>query len=364
MTNPSSKDDSIIIVGAGIFGLSLAYELAAHRGYRKIVILDRYAPPVPDGSSVDVSRIIRADYADSFYGSLADSALKEWRDNSEWSSHFHESGFVMLSSRSDHPYISQCRSQSAEVFEAHEAEDKIKRIYPGVQAKLKGMAAVHNHLGGWANAQAAVRHLADRCNLAGVSFITGNAGTVISLVTSGLRVTGVRTSSGNKFLADTVILATGAWTNQLSHEFKLPLLATGQPVGFIQLTADESKRIGQMPLMINFETGVFCFPPTPGSHMLKLARHGFGFTTRIETSDDRAVSSPKLSQNNASSSYLPHDAATALREGVSFFFPEFADRPWAKLRMCWYTDTPKGDFVVDYHPKLEGLFLATGGSGQ
>lgn len=364
MARISSTDKPLIIVGAGVFGLGLAYELAANRGYTNVIVLDRFAPPVPDGSSVDVSRVIRAEYADSFYGSLAVDAMKEWRSNPHWSSHFYDSGFVMLSSSRDHPYISQCRSQPVEVFEAHEAEEKVKSLYPGVQAEFNSMTAVHNTLGGWADARAAVQGLAERCSLAGVSFLTGNAGTVTSLITEGSKVTGVETGAGSKLYADRVVLATGAWTNRLVPDFNLSLLATGQPVGFIQLTPEEAKRLSAMPVMINFDTGVFCFPPTPGSNMLKLARHGFGFATRVTTVDDRVISSPKLQENNAASDYLPEDAEESLRDGVRLYFPEFADRPWARLRMCWYTDTPKGDFVVDYHPKIQGLFLATGGSGQ
>ncbi|KAK8927864.1 L-pipecolate oxidase [Metarhizium anisopliae BRIP 53293] len=358
------QDNPFIIVGAGIFGLSLAYELAANRKYANVVVLDRHAPPVPDGSSVDVSRIIRADYADSFYGSLAVDAMKEWRNNPDWSSHFYDSGFLMLSSCRSHPYISQCRSQPVEVFEASEAEAKVRTLYPGVQAQLNGMTAVHNIQGGWADARAAVQGLAERCSQAGVSFLTGTAGTVASLIKKGSRVVGVETVTGNRLLADTVVLATGAWTNLVVPDFNLSLLATGQPVGFIQLTPEEAARLGSMPVMINFDTGVFCFPPTPGSHMLKLARHGFGFATRVQTAENHVVSSPNLGGDNSVSGYLPEDAETALRDGVKLFFPEFAHRAWARLRMCWYTDTPRGDFVVDYHPSIEGLFLATGGSGH
>lgn len=41
-----------------------------------------------------------------------------------------------------------------------------------------------------------------------------------------------------------------------------------------------------------------------------------------------------------------------------------ANRPFTKARICWYTDTPHGDFLITYHPDFEGLFLATGGSGH
>ncbi|KAG7103993.1 L-pipecolate oxidase like protein [Verticillium longisporum] len=44
--------------------------------------------------------------------------------------------------------------------------------------------------------------------------------------------------------------------------------------------------------------------------------------------------------------------------------PQLHDRPFAAERICWYTDTPTGDFLVDYHPGWRGLFLATAGSGH
>jgi len=39
------KDSKIVIIGAGIFGLSTAYQLASE-GYRNVVVLDRHMPPV------------------------------------------------------------------------------------------------------------------------------------------------------------------------------------------------------------------------------------------------------------------------------------------------------------------------------
>ncbi|KAF7556913.1 hypothetical protein G7046_g6174 [Stylonectria norvegica] len=366
------QDEPVIIVGAGVFGLSLAYELAAVRGYTKVTVLDRYMPPVPDGSSVDVSRIIRSEYADPLYASLAVDALAEWR-TPDWASQYHESGFLMLARGSDdNSYVAKYRAmrerqkakQPMEIFDANESEAKIKRLYPGVQADLKETSVLRNTIGGWANATEAIRGLAARCSLVGVSFVTGAHGTVLSLNRSGSRVTGVQTAAGTSLSAASVVLATGAWTNTLMPGMTHNLLSVGQPVGFIQLSAEEARRLSKMPVMIDTNTGVFCFPPTPDTHQLKLARHGFGFTTQITTDGGRVVSAPRLDGNNATSGYLPSDAEQALREGARKFFPEFGDRDWVKLRLCWYTDTPAGDFVVDHHPEIEGLFFATGGSGH
>lgn len=39
------KDKNIVVVGAGVFGLTTALELAL-QGYRNITVLDRHVPPV------------------------------------------------------------------------------------------------------------------------------------------------------------------------------------------------------------------------------------------------------------------------------------------------------------------------------
>jgi glycine/D-amino acid oxidase-like deaminating enzyme len=39
------KDSRIVIIGAGVFGLSTAVELV-RKGYRNITIVDRHVPPV------------------------------------------------------------------------------------------------------------------------------------------------------------------------------------------------------------------------------------------------------------------------------------------------------------------------------
>ncbi|KAL4930249.1 uncharacterized protein BDV17DRAFT_289853 [Aspergillus undulatus] len=74
---PVSQNDPILITGAGVFGLSTALELT-RRGYTNIAVLDRHVPPVVDGSSVDISRIIRADYAGPIYAQMALEASAFW----------------------------------------------------------------------------------------------------------------------------------------------------------------------------------------------------------------------------------------------------------------------------------------------
>ncbi|KFY08421.1 hypothetical protein V492_06245 [Pseudogymnoascus sp. VKM F-4246] len=99
-----SKEASVIIVGAGVFGLTLAHELC-QRGYTQVTVLDRHPPRVPDGSSVDISHIIRSDYADAQYMKMAVEATAGWK--SEYSQYYHESGLLIISGKGGISYLSQ-----------------------------------------------------------------------------------------------------------------------------------------------------------------------------------------------------------------------------------------------------------------
>ncbi len=63
--------DSVIIVGAGAFGLSTALHLSL-AGYANITVLER-GDTIPSRYSAanDITKIIRADYDDPFYRDLA-----------------------------------------------------------------------------------------------------------------------------------------------------------------------------------------------------------------------------------------------------------------------------------------------------
>ncbi|PYH81091.1 FAD dependent oxidoreductase [Aspergillus uvarum CBS 121591] len=375
MAIPPSKSAAIVIVGAGVFGLSTALELT-RRGYTNITVLDRHLAPVPDGSSVDVSRIIRADYADVFYARMALDALQNgW--HGEYAPYFYQSGLMCTQTQGsgEHEYIAQSKQnmeqlggKAANLVSFQGAE--IRQQYPGIHGDLSQASGYVNMDSGWANAELSIGHLARNCTRAGVSFRAGPQGTVTDLLTQTTsttgkkQVTGVRTASGESISADLVMVSTGAWTPHLL-EMTGRSVSVAQPVAFLQLTADEARELdnNRCPVILDLSTGWFTFPPTPGTHLLKIARHGFGYerTNEAKPQNPSSYSAPSLARQGG---YLPPDAEKALREGLELWLPRFKDRPFVQRRLCWYSDTPRGDFIVDYHPDYEGLFVATGGSGH
>ncbi|KAG8725798.1 hypothetical protein FRC12_024021, partial [Ceratobasidium sp. 428] len=83
-----STETSVLILGAGCFGLSTAYELLK-RGYRNVTIIDR-APelPAPDAASTDLNKIVRSAYRKNAYTRLARESINEWKTG-DWDGAYH-----------------------------------------------------------------------------------------------------------------------------------------------------------------------------------------------------------------------------------------------------------------------------------
>jgi sarcosine oxidase/L-pipecolate oxidase len=386
MATAYTPPSSIIIVGSGVFGLSLAYALAQSPSHAstRIVVLDRSPFPSPDGSSVDSSRIIRADYSIAAYTALAALAQNTWRQQGPGElggeGRYSETGLTLVSNFKDD--IKPGTTEGGYVKQSYENVLNLTQAAGEVGAisELKDRAAIKacvgagegsgewgyiNRSSGWADAEESMKWLRAKVEATGrVEFQLGEAE---SLVRSGKKVTGVKLVSGEVKSTDIVVLATGAWTGKLV-DLTGRASATGQVLAYINLTPEEQERYGKMPTLLNLSTGMFIITPT--KNVLKVARHGYGYTnpTTIPNPDGAEkgsieVSLPRTSYDVGSQD-IPSEGQAACRAALREMVPELGDRAFTKTRICWYTDTPEGDFLFDYHPDFEGLFLATGGSGH
>ena len=217
-----------------------------------------------------------------------------------------------------------------------------------------------NRSAGWADATKGVVHYRNLCIDKGVSFISGARGTVTGFDKDVQgKIVAVQTASGHRWEGEHFILAAGAWSNRLMPMHN-STLATGQVLGYIKLTLEEMQRLKDMPIYINSETGWFVFPPHEETGFLKCAVHGWGYT-RTETQEP---SSPPTTPHGERVNFAPADGVQRLINGLREIFPDIAERGFDRTAVCWYNDTPTGDFIMDYHPDHSNLFVATGGSGQ
>lgn len=366
------KNSHIVIIGAGAFGLSTALRLVED-GYTSVTVLDRCPPPVPDGSSNDISRVIRFDYGDDVYAQIAKEAYDLWKTPA-YSDAFHRTPCMWISQDAtpDQPVqpggaeysrrVKNALTKLGQEWHALASTGEAKRRFPSLTGSIDapGFDAFYNTEAGWADAGLAVRQLLARCASAGVSFVTGPSGQVVGFEKAADGAMGaVRTANGKRVDGDLFIVATGAWTPSLVPAWN-SMLAAAQVVGYLRLTPDEVAQLKDLPIYFNFSTGFFAFPPHEASGYLKVACHGFGYTA-TSPSD---VSAPPSLAVSSRANFIPADGTRRLLAGLNDILPHLVSRGFEKVGLCWYNDTPSGDFIMDYHPEHRNLFIATGGSGQ
>ncbi|KAJ6787535.1 hypothetical protein PWT90_02790 [Aphanocladium album] len=391
---------SVLIVGSGVFGLSTAWSLTQRPEYAhtKITVVDDASacgaefPPL-DAASVDSSRIIRADYADPHYSDLAAVAQVEWRkqgdDDLGGQGRYMESGLLLTA---DHPKVTK-EGKLTGMDYTKESWRNVVRIakeagHPAERVKaLESAEALKEHLGtpgrpgdwgylntlsGWANAGEGMRWQYRRVKATGrVDFVDAK---VTELVTEGKRVVGAKLAAGNVLRADLVFVAAGAWTGALI-DLRGRTEATGHVLGYIDISQEELDSLSKQPVVLNLTSGLFFIPPQ--ERVLKVARHSFGYLNPVTVPNALPVSPaaprgpivaslPVTSRSSGGPGRLPTEADIDLRRAFRDLVPlkGLETRPWRETRLCWYADTRDGDWLVDYHPGWEGLFVATGDSGH
>ncbi|KAK7742367.1 hypothetical protein SLS53_004512 [Cytospora paraplurivora] len=428
-TKGQQKDNvpsSILIVGSGVFGLSTALSLTRHPRFTntQITIVDRSSSPSTtsssgreqqqqqqvfpsrDASSIDTSRIIRADYADPAYAALAAQAQEIWRlpDGPGGDGRYQETGLMIVadagssSSSSESTPASSVAVQAAPTTTKKKSgldyarsswenvkslasaadqpstlRDKIEEL-PSAEAIRAaygtgggtGTWGYINRLSGWADAEACMDWLYRTVQATGrVSFVSGTAASlVVSLYNRRTpEVRGVRLTTGEELAADLTVLAAGAWTSSLV-DLTGRAVSTGQVLAYMDITDEEQARLRGVPTLLNLSTGYFII--TPAGNTLKVARHAYGYLNpSVSPNGNKPISAPVTHLTDPSLS-IPESDQVGLRQALREMIPwsDLHDRPFKSTRLCWYTDTPDGDFIIDYHSDYKGLFIATGGSGH
>ncbi|TAQ87172.1 hypothetical protein B7494_g4486 [Chlorociboria aeruginascens] len=394
MSSPSfTPPKSILIIGSGVFGLSTTLALTENPLYKytSITVVDRSPFPAPDGSSIDSSRIVRSDYSDPSYASLGAAALTKWRSDSRSSlggqNRYNETGLLFscdVPSQGAH-YVEESLKNVQYLCEAANDTTSVTKLptpsamqETALTGGYTGDWGYVNRKSGWANAEESMIWLRSQVESTGrVKFVIAE---VASLIYSSdyTTVLGAKCKDGSIYSADLTIVAAGAWSASLV-DLRGRVTSSGQTLLYIALTEAEQKEYGKMPVVMNMSTGFFVI--TPRNRVLKVARHSHGYSnpTTIRNPNPKpkrgeeeiTISLPITTWNHPSSAPPKTLEETipkrAIRESLEFLhtlFPNLAPRPFVKGRVCWYSDTPKGDFLITYHPDYRGLLLATGGSGH
>ncbi|PWN87701.1 FAD dependent oxidoreductase [Acaromyces ingoldii] len=406
---------SVAIVGAGIFGLSLAVALC-ERGHT-VTVFDRnqyddngYSPD-EDGvqaASVDHNKILRASYGSKLhYQRLAMESRQAWLDTDKASEDgrllFDPCGMLRVQPSSELSALERETLANMErdglrdtQFVKSKPDDRKRAQEQGWEAKLLEFAipdradgatfeAVLDSLAGFVKCSKACAHFHQLSQSKGVQFVFGpEEGAFDSLVLDDRkRAKGLRTKDGQVHPADVVVVAAGSYSTQVLPELGYHLESSAGSLATFKIDKKDKtmwKKYSpeRFPVITwkstprdpaGKDTGSVYVLPRTDEGLVKIGYRGIKFTNFQPTPREAPFSQDgkwSVPLPPAESVCLPQSADEAIRQFVDVFLPDFKGLPYHSTRLCWYTDSLDNSFVVDYVPTFadRSVFVCTGGSGH
>lgn len=221
MTNDLPRSVPVLVIGAGVHGLSTAWHLA--RAGESVLVLDK--TDVAAGASGIACGVVRNNYFQPAMSELMAACVEVWESDPE-SFHYHGSGYIALGPP----------AQESDLIAVHERQQRIG--YPSdlllgedeVAAHMRSLfgdwrargltVCLHERAGGYAFNRESMLGLAGKAQAAGAEIRTGVEVTGFDFDSSGA-VSAVRTSEATVEV-EQVVVAVGPWIAQLWELLGLP----------------------------------------------------------------------------------------------------------------------------------------------
>lgn len=407
----SKKTDAIVIVGAGVFGLTSALHLA-RAGYTNIHLFDKQDFLVTnysfaagsDGASADENKILRASYGgQELYQRMAFAAMQEWE---QWNQDMASDADIPDALKDTEKLWDRCGFlRIEETFGQHEIDtqnsfpEEIKHTQYRVTDEQRIREATESGIprskfdpfdhvkrglrtdgildmtAGYTLASKACTYALYLCQKAGINLHLGSStGTFDSFLYSDTTVTGIKTADGTSHQAALVIMATGGWTPSLLPAAQPLLETTAGTILTINLPHSRqdlwekyapasfpvwSWNMGGFDASSETPGGLYGFPRTPEG-VMKFGFRGAKWTNYTHTT----ASGHKISYPKTDIQEIPERAFNIVKAFCAENMPDLLDLELQRGRLCWYTDSVDNSFLVSYVPGQCGLMVASGGSGH
>lgn len=343
----------VVIIGGGVLGTSVAYHLTK-RKVSDVILLERLDLATAASSQAAglmfaisskpaVDRLSRVTFKD------IDSLEELLGDHLD----FHCVGTVrfadtkknrstleVLCARAQHENI------SAELVDQTWLADNLPWVTVGSET-LSMFIAEDGYIDPYRLATAYAR----AAKLSGVRIETGVA--VKSIHFNGKRISGVETSKGI-FQCENVVVAAGAWSNNLTMPIGIPLPMT--PVrSHYWITAQGRLFDKNQPMTVHADAGVFTRPEVNGMVLGVQETFSPTFDYRIIPDD---ISTFTITENGHE-----WDSLIEAGERISGFFPGLNDARFESYVSGLSAYTPDGHFILGEIVERPGLYVAAGCCG-
>lgn len=270
-----SETADVIVIGAGIIGLSTAFQIARRSGL-KVVVFEK-GSGLGEGSTGASSAVCRFRYSRSEMVELARDGIHAYQNwgqflgTDEPRAHFNRDGVLWLGDgRTDWPEAEQARLATfglrADVLDDDELKRRFPAFNPCLQAPDFETGAEHDcegggfHLlevdGGYIDPVDALQDLADAARARGVS-LRLNA-EVARITQKGGRAGGAELADGSTIEAPVVVNAAGPWCNHLFEQLGLDLGWPLVPTRIQVVHIDRPSALeGPIPVTVDVAAGIY-----------------------------------------------------------------------------------------------------------
>ncbi len=348
----TARQERIVIVGAGIVGLSTAYALLS-QGVRHVTVLEKENVDHRRSTSHGISRLLRFEYgSDAFYSEMVVQSFRRWQRLERLSRRTlcTPTGILALGEEGDNflqasyrvlrefgiPIERLSRQQCNYRFPQFAARDGDTITYNALGGILHASTCLQTirdlviELGGEIFENCRVRHIS-HANHAHPMYITSSA--------------------GHEFAAERVVVTAGPWVHHLLADLQLPVRLTRQYLLYFAGLPLSSFGLNNFPAFMAHELYGFPIHPSTthdsGSAWLKAASHTFG--PGVDPDSGQQVDSRAIEH---------------ILQQIYELLPALAWASLAQVDACIYDVTPDEGFILDTLPHDSRIVFATGLSGH
>ena len=280
------RSAEIVIVGAGIVGLSIAWQLH-RRGQRGIVVVDQ-GSSIGEGSTGASSAVCRYRYSLEQMIRLASAGIDEYQ---RWPSFtglsaprakFHNEGVLWLTGGDPH-WADREHERMAKLGLRTSVldNDALTEAFPAInpctrpvdledpEAHQCGGQGRHllEHDGGYMDPVDAAQDLLEACRGAGICVLFNTQVTGGDVV--GGRVAGVRLGNGQRIATGCLVNAAGPWCNAVFGAFDLKAPMPLNPVRIQVVYVNRGAQLpGKIPICADMDAGIYFRTQNRGQQLL------------------------------------------------------------------------------------------------
>jgi sarcosine oxidase subunit beta len=337
----------IIIIGGGVMGASIAYQLAK-QGSGRVVVLEREA--LSNGTTGRSGAIVRQHYSNDFSIRMAKDCLlvfQHFDDLIGGDCGFATTGLIVMTDGQGagalRANVQMQQEQGVDTQLISPAE--VSEVAPGYSSEGVELACYEPDTG-VADPMATTHCFAKRAHDYGAIIREGVA--VMQILVEGERVAGVRTTQ-DELRAPVVVLAANVWSVPLAQAIgiSLPIISTRHPMVALRRPNDFGGRTGLHAVGLDLTRQIYLRPDVGGVTLV-------GSTENVSTPSDPDNYAQGLSEQEiAHFRIMAGGSIPALARAVT-------RGGWAGI----YDDTPDYHPILDRLPGYDGLYCAAGFSGH